>query len=79
MLSSWAAVSQSRSRQSWVSLALAGTRPGRAGGFPLLLLLLVSGRKVVILGFGKGAGIALYASLLNIFAQQARWRSLWTG
>ncbi|CAE7947297.1 Mecr [Symbiodinium sp. KB8] len=26
--------------------------------------------KVVILGFGKGAGIALYASLLNIFAQQ---------
>ena len=26
--------------------------------------------KVVILGFGKGAGIALYASLLNVFPQQ---------
>ena len=36
------------------------------------LCLARPGRKVVILGFGKGAGIALYASLLNIFAQQAR-------
>ncbi|CAE6924961.1 mecr [Symbiodinium natans] len=27
--------------------------------------------KVVIMGFGKGAGIALYASLLNVFPQQA--------
>ena len=26
-------------------------------------------REVVILGFGKGAGIALYASLLNVFPQ----------
>ena len=27
--------------------------------------------QVVIMGFGKGAGIALYASLLNIFPKQA--------
>ena len=26
------------------------------------------------MGFGKGAGIALYASLLNVFPQQARFR-----